>query len=162
MAIKYPKIQGAIPSWANIGISLAPYAGPEFRTDAFAALDCDHKLEPEKVPGTGPIHIGRTVGVYDANGSMSMYIDECMAFLEVLQNIAGDENGYGEVEFDINCSWEPLNRQGRIFTVRLIGARIAGDSMKNAPGATAAMFEMPLSIDRLEKITPTGKVLRLI
>lgn len=162
MSLQYPKVKGSIVSWANLKTSLLPYDGPDFLTNAYAAVDWDEKLEPEKVKGTGPIHIGRTVGQYDANGSMSMYLDEGMAFQESLQNIAGDDNGFGEIEFDILCSWEPLNGEGRIFTVKLVGARIAGDAIKSAPGAGATVLEMPLSIDRVEKITPSGKVLRLI
>lgn len=160
--VQYPKIGGKIPSWANLHVSLSPYGGPTFQTEAFAAIDWDEKLDPEKVPGTGPMHIGRTDGVYDANASMTMYLDSHMQFLSALQDIAGPDNGYGGVEFDLQASYEPLNGSGGIWTVRLIGARIAGGSGKNAPGASATAIDTPLSIDRVEKITPQGKVLRLI
>jgi hypothetical protein len=167
MGVQYPKVKGSIVSWGNLKFVLQPLSSngggsQTFKTDAFAAVDWDEKLEPEKVPGAGPMHIGRTIGIYEANASMSLYKDEGLEFLKVLQTIAGQNNGYGEIEFDLILSWEPLNGQGRIFTVKLLGARIAGHSEKNAPGAGATVIEMPLSIDRVEKIAADGTVLRLI
>lgn len=162
--LQYPKIDGEYVSWAEIGISLETYGGKSFRTADFSALDWDHKLEPGRVEGTGPMHVGRTFGKYEANASMSMWIDSALAFQEALQDIDGKR--YGTVKFDIMCSYEPLSAEGfagsgRIITLKLVAARIAGEASKNAPGPDGTGIDMPLSIDRIEKILPNGKVLRL-
>jgi hypothetical protein len=161
---QYPKVKGSIVAWANIVIPLVPLDGQEFKTNAFAAIDWDDSLEQSKVPGTGPKHIGRAIGAYDANASMTMYLDEALEFQKALKAIATGQgfHGIGEVEFDIPVSWEPLNGQGRIFTVKILGARFAGRSMKNAPGANAAALEIPLSVSEVIPVAADGTELPLV
>ncbi len=154
-----PLIQRAYVAYANIKCSLIPYLGPVFKTRDFAAIDWDHSIEIEKQPGTGVMHVGRAVGKYDANASITMYLDAATAFQESLLLV---NKTLIESPFDISVSWEPLNGKGRIWTAMIIGAIICNESSKNAPGPGGAAIEMPLSVDRVFKISPTGKEIRLV
>lgn len=157
-----PKIQGTIASWANLSISLAPYGGQSFSTDAFAALDWDDKREPERVMGAGGNMLGGTDGEYQANGSMSMYLAQGVAFQEALQQIAGDGQRFGLISFDINCSWVPKRDPNQnIITAKLVGCRIAGRANKNATGSAATVLEMPLFVAEVQLIAPSGRALLL-
>lgn len=162
MSFEYPVIDGQPTSWANLKVSLEAIGGPTFSTADFAALDFDETLEPSKVPGTGPMHRGMTVGMYDANGSMSMYQDRGTEFLRVLQASKQGRVGFGLVPFDIVAQWEPLGGEGSILSVRIIGCRIKGTSIKSAPGGDATVIEMPLAVSRIEWLASDGTVLRMV
>jgi hypothetical protein len=159
MAFDTTQIQGAYVSWANIGISLETYGGPSFRTSDFAAIDWDHGLEPSDVPGTGPMTVGRTIGMYKKSASMTMYMAKAYDFQKALQAIKPGV-GFMLIPFDLMAQWEPLDGDGAIFSVRLIACRIMSEASKNAPGGDANTLEMPLSISHIEKIHPDGTVLR--
>lgn len=157
----YPLINGNPTSWANLKISHEIQGGPTFQTADFSALDFDQALDPSLVQGTGPMHRGMTVGVYSCNASMSMYLDQGLEFLKALQN-AGGGRGYGLVMFDILASYTPYGVDGGVKSARLLGCRVKGDAVKNAPGGDGLVLELPLAMSMMEWITPDGTILRLV
>ncbi len=144
----FPLIHGQYTSWAELKIALEIFGGDSFATKDFAALDWDDALTPGIVRGTGPSIIGRTVGEYEANASMTMHYAKSVEFQEKLALI---NRKIGLVTFDIVASWSPLDGQGRVFTVKLVGCRIAGRSVASAPGPDNTQKTMPLSILRVEE-----------
>lgn len=148
MANEFPLIQGQMVSWAEIGVSLSIYDGPSFSTKDFAAIDWDDSLEPGKVRGTGPHIIGRTVGEYDANGSMTMYYSKSVEFQRALAEI---NPKIGLVVFDLLVQWSPIAGEGETYTVKLVGCRLAGRQVSSAPGTDATQKVMPLSVVRVEE-----------
>jgi hypothetical protein len=143
-----PLIAGQMVSWAEISASISIYGGEEFQTADYAAIDWDDSLTPEKIRGTGGRIIGRTVGEYDANASVTMYYAKAMAFQRALAQI--QPNKIGLVVFDLNVSWSPLDGNGEVFSCQLVGCRLAGRTVGNATGAAATTVEMPLSIIRID------------
>lgn len=167
MSFEYPQVQRGVTSWADLKIDLLPRNGPVFQTRDFAALDWDEKLEPSKVPGTGPMHVGRTRGVYEANGSMSMYINSALAFQRALSALTLG-NGYGVAVFDILAHYEPVvtaqdpEAATQILSVKLVGCRIVSAATKNAPGGDATVKEFGLSVTRIEEIGIDGLPIRML
>ena len=157
----YPLLNGNPTSWANLKVSLEVIGGPTFITADFAALDFDETLEPTKVMGTGPQHRGMTVGQYDCNASMSMYLDQGYEFIKALTN-AGGGRGFGLVTFDISASYTPYGVEGGVKSVRILGCRVKGTAVKNAPGGDGSVLEMPLAASMLEWIAADGTVMRLV
>lgn len=154
MPDQYPLINGAMVSWAELGVSLGIYGGPSFRTSDFAALDWDESLTPAKVKGQGPRMIGRTVGEHDANGSMSMYLDAFTQFQKALSAAALSKgfSGIGLVVFDVFGSYSPLDgpNPAAVHSVKLVGCRLQQRGSKNEPSAEAIVIECPLSVVRIE------------
>jgi hypothetical protein len=144
----FPSVAGQIVSWAEIGISLNIFGGQSFVTSDFSAVNWDESLEPGKVRGTGGRIIGRTVGEYDANGSMSMYYDKAKEFDRALAALK--PNQIGLVPFDVAVSWEPLSGDGTVHTCTLVGCRIAGRSVSNANGTDPTVVEYTLSVIRID------------
>jgi hypothetical protein len=144
----YPTINGQYVSWAEMGISLEVYGGESYKTRDFAALDFDDSLTSEKVKGTGPEPIGRTVGEYEANGSMTMYYASARQFEAALASI---NPKIGLVPFDIVVSWSPLSGDGEVNTVKLVSCRLQGRQVSSAPGPAATQQVMALSVMRVEK-----------
>lgn len=145
---EYPLINGQMVSWAEIAIPLEIYDAASFKTADFASIDFSDKLEGAKVRGTGPRVQGRTVGEYDADGSISMYYDKYIAFQAALNAIK--PNQIGLVPFDIPVSWTPLDGIGTVHTAKLVACRIAGRGVSASPGPDAIVVTLPLSIMHLE------------
>lgn len=145
---EYPLVVGQKCSFAEMSISLGIYGGPTFKTADFSAFDWDDSLTPEKIKGTSPYVIGRTVGEYDANASMTMYYAKSVEFQAELAKI--DER-IGLVEFDVMLQWAPLRGDGTVYTVKIVSARLMGRSVSSAAGPEATAKEMALSVIRIEE-----------
>ncbi len=160
----YPLLQGQYLSWAEIQPVLAIAGGLDVKTKDFAAIDFNDSLTPSKVRGVGPVIRGRTVGLYDADGTMSMYHASAVSFRGQLLK-AAQANGHNRialVAFDLIINWSPLDGIGSVYTTKLVGARLQERSQKNASSsADANVSEMPLSIVRVEEIDPTGNIIVL-
>lgn len=152
---EYPLIDGEYVSWANVDCSLEVYDGPSFQTRDFSKIDWSDKLEPGAVRGTGPRKRGRTVGEYDAEATIAMYIDKARQFMAALQQVALARgiNGIGRIPFDVALNYVPLSNAdvtfgetGSIISVALIGCRIKTRSGSNANGTDGAALEFPLDV----------------
>jgi hypothetical protein len=161
----YPTFQGEYLSFAEIKPVLSIGGALDFKTKDYAAIDCNDSLVPSKVRGAGPGIRGRTVGIYDADASMSMYHASAIAFRAALL-VAAKAQGHNKialVKFDFILNWSPLDGIGLIYTTTIRGARIQERSQKNsATTADANISEMPLSVIRIEEFDPTtGEVIVL-
>jgi hypothetical protein len=160
--VNQPKIEGFYANWAMLRIILSAHDGPDFKTQDFAALDWDHSLEGEPVPGTGPLDVGEAMGPYKKGASVSMYLEKALEFQKILMAIgAGRGLGFMQVRFDIVCNYEPVGQADPlIYTVTIPGCRIMTESLKAAPGAAPSLVEMPLSVSGvIEKRLPDGTLL---
>lgn len=150
-----PQINGQMVSWAELSLVLELHGGQSIRTKDFAAVDYSDTLEGAKVPGTGPKHVGTTVGVYNAEASITMYRAAFGVLQAALASLANGRAGLAK--FDLTVSYEPLVDQsdpalggtGQIITDVLRGCRLAGRSVSNAPGSDATQVQSALMIDEL-------------
>lgn len=150
---EYPLIDGEYVSWANVDCSLEVYDGPSFQTRDYSKIDWSDKLEPGAVRGTGPKKRGRTVGEYDADATIEMYIDAARKFLKSLNQIKPGQAGL--VVFDVNLQYAPLGTSpidqlfggdDGIITVQLVGCRIKNRSGSNANGTEGTTLSFPLDV----------------
>lgn len=159
MGLLQPQIEGFYTSWAQLSIALSIMGGQDMLTSDFSALDWDHKLEGEKVPGTGPLHVGRTIGIYEAAASMTMWHSKGCEFQKALMDIGAARGlGYMQVPFNVVCSYEPIGQATPlIYTVKIPGCTIATEALKNASGAAPTALEFTLNVGGvIEKVLPDG------
>lgn len=99
------------------------------------------KLEPTKVYGTASEPIGRTRGVYLAEGSCTMYVAELYAFLAVLGP------GFKEVNFDGVAAYSDANIP--TITDRVVGIRIKSIDASQSQGADPLVRKLDLDIMKI-------------
>jgi len=129
----YPLINGRKydHSSAEIQIQDTIYTG-------ISAIGWDETLTPGIVRGTAAQKLARTVGEHDAEGSLSMPLED---FAEL---IAALGDGYMGVPFDIVANY---SNEGQANTkVELLGCRITNQSGGSEAGSDPAMVEKSLDI----------------
>jgi hypothetical protein len=155
----FPSIQGQYVSWAEVQPALQVVGGATTQTRDFKAIEWDDSLVPGKVRGTGPFIIGRTVGEYDANASISMYYSKAIIFMETLAMV---KSQIGLVPFDLPVSWSPLDGIGDVYSIRMVGCKLTKREVKIGPGSDAMAITMPLSVIRIAFYDRFGNELNLI
>jgi hypothetical protein len=105
------------------------------------SIDYDCELMPGEVYGTRAQMINRTRGKHKATASFEMIKADAQALI----NDLGD--GYGEVRFDIICSFpaDP-DDDATMITDKIIGARITKPSQNSAEGGEAIKIKFDLSV----------------
>ncbi len=138
MPLQYPLVNGVRHEWSSIEIKLdgQVYVGVK-------SISYDDKLEPTAVRGTHPKKIGRTRGVYDANGSIELYLAEATIFRRALAAKVGG-NGYKEVAFDIVVSYGENDFD--TITDEIIGCRIKSDAGGGSQGPDALVTKWDLDV----------------
>lgn len=119
------------------------YSSAEFRFKGrlivgIKEFNYNDKLEPTKVYGTASEPIGRTRGVYLAEGSATMYLAEYQAFIAILGP------GFKEVSFDGVASYSDAGVA--TITDRIVGIRIKSVDASNSQGADPSVRKMDLDI----------------
>ena len=140
---EFPIIRGQINGWAQIKVSLDVQSAGSVQTKDYSKIDWDDAVEHGRVPGTGPVDLGSTVGQYTANGSMAMYLD---AFAEFQRVLATRSPRIATVQFNLFLAWVPLDGEGEMHKAELLGCKIAGRTNANAPGADATAIDVPLYV----------------
>lgn len=161
----FPLLQGQFLSWAEIQPVMSIFGGLDVKTKDFAEIDFSDSLSPSKVRGVGPGFRGRTVGTYDADGSITMYKASAVGFMGQLLKVAqaAGHARIGVVAFDLVLNWSPLDGIGQVYTTKILGARIKERSSKNsATSADATTIEIPLDILGVEEIDPFGNIIKLV
>ena len=136
----YPLINGLKWDWSSAEISINAGAGGSQTFIGIKELSWTESLEPGIVRGTSAQKLARTRGEHDAEATMVMYTEDAMEFLSTL----GD--GYGEVSFDITCSWSGPGTPTK--TARLEGARIVSKEGGGSQGTDP--LEMSFDLDVLK------------
>lgn len=117
------------------------------------SLDYSDTLEPGKVKGTSPVVLGRTVGSYDASGSIELYVEEALDLETQLSGMAlaqypqGGGHGLGQAVFSINVSVYELST-GFGISDTLVGCRVKNIShtMPTAGGGDPGSKKFDLDI----------------
>jgi hypothetical protein len=110
-------------------------------------LSYSDTLAPGKVRGTGAAIRGRTQGIYDAEGSVSMYKAEFQLLAQALQILRPDL-GFGVVPFTISASYG--KDAATLLTDVLIGCRIKKVDNSHKEGSDALMVKLDLDVLRIE------------
>lgn len=133
MAIQYPLINGTRHEWSSVELKI--------KNQVFVgvkAFDYSDKLEPTKVYGTHAQPIGRTRGVYSAEGSIELWLAEYNELMKLLGP------GFKEVSFDTVASYSESAFD--TITDEILGCRIKGLAASQAQGADALSRKLDLDI----------------
>jgi hypothetical protein len=144
----------------NKATSRGSQSGPSSGLDVieFNAISYSQRLTPEFVRGAHAQPVGRTRGLYEAGGSITLYKAAAAALIKHLGP------GYMEREFDLTLSYGNQPRgfdsgpgSGSAFgndlvlvTDELLGCRIKNDANSHSVGARALESRLELSIMRLK------------
>jgi hypothetical protein len=128
----YPLVNGTRHEWSSIEIKLAGAITIGVREAAY-----NDKLEPTKVFGVHAEALGRTRGVYTAEGSITLLLDEANSLIELL----GD--GFKEVVWDMTVSY---SEGGKTITDEIIGCRIKTTDQSLSQGADGLQRKFDLDV----------------
>lgn len=126
----YPLVNGTRHEWTSIEIKVKGQI-----VLGVKELSYNDKLEPTKVYGVHAQPLGRTRGVYSAEASITLLLDEANTLIQTL----GD--GFKEQVFDITCAY---SEGSSTITDEIIGCRIKGldQSLSQGSDATARKFDL--------------------
>lgn len=134
---EYPLINGRKYDHSSAEIQ----AGNTIHT-GISSISWTQSLEPGAVRGTRAEKLARTTGEHDAEGSLSMPLED---YAELIAEL-GD--GYMAQNFDIVVTYS--NEGANVTTVRLVACRISSEDGGSESGGDAAMVEVSLDIMRVE------------
>lgn len=128
----YPLVNGSRHEWTSIEVKVKGSI-----VIGIKELSYNDKLEPTKVYGVHAQPLGRTRGVYSAEASISLLLDEANTLIQAL----GD--GFKEAVFDITCAY---SEGGATITDEIIGCRIKGLDASLSQGADPAVRKFDLDV----------------
>ncbi len=128
----YPLVNGARHEWSSIEVKIKGAT-----TIGIKEMSYNDKLEPSKVYGLHAQPLGRTRGVYTAEASITLLLDEANTLIQAL----GD--GFKEVVFDITCAY---SEGGATITDEIIGCRVKGLDQSLSQGADGAARKFDLDV----------------
>lgn len=145
----YPLIAGQMPSWAELALSVEIDGGPSLNVEDLESVDFSDTLTPGRVKGAGGRTIGNTVGEHEADGQIVVYYARAVSFERALK-LQNPLKPLGTCMFDLALSWTPMDFNGEIFTVRLVGCRIMSRQVSVAQGPDPLKKTYPLFVTTVE------------
>lgn len=160
---EFPNVDGVAPSWADIKVTAGVSGGSLVETPDIQAVNTGRTLEVGTQMRAGRVH-KRTRGQVTSEASITFYRDGYSAFIDALAEVAprdGNRALIGLVEFDITVQHE-VPGDPRIYMRKLVGCRIAGDTMNSAEGTDAQVVEQPLHVKEAIDINGDGTEIVLL
>lgn len=120
-------------------------------TRYYEVQDISYKdtLAPGSVRGAGAVRRGRTRGVYDAEGSLTLYKQEWENLATDLVALSVGQLGFGEQDFKILCIYSEGISNPAIITDILEGVRIKSPDNSHKEGGDALVVKLDLDIMRI-------------
>ncbi len=144
----YPTINGFAPSWADLKVRIPLYDGPEVKTSDIAAIAWSDTVTTGKKRGTSGGRVaGSTTGEYDADGSITFYLEGWRTFRRAL---ASKNKRISLVRFDVLVQHTPPGETD-IHNAKMVGCRVLSRSAQEAEGADPSKREIPLEVIRVEE-----------
>ena len=128
----YPLVNGTRQEWSSIEAKIAGDVFLGIREIAY-----NDKLEPTKVYGIHAEPLGRTRGVYLAEGSITLLLDEADTLIQKL----GD--GFKEKVFDITVAY---TEGGKTIQDEIVGCRIKGVDQSVTQSADGLVRKFDLDV----------------
>ncbi len=148
----FPVINAHFVSWAEAKFGISIPDGEDLDAYDIASLKFTPTLEGSDVPGAGPVLRGRTIGRSKFEGELAMYFDAAQRLKKALAAQSSNGKRYGVVPFNLTVSFSPVQGEGLISTVQLVGCRIKSAATDLAASSTdAIVVTMPLSILAIEE-----------
>lgn len=154
---EFPNVDGVAPSWADVKVTAAIAGGSLVETPDIQAINTGRTLEVGTQMRAGRVH-KRTRGQVTSESSITFYRDGHTAFMNALTELAprqGNRALLGLVEFDVTVQHE-VPGDPTIYTRKLVGCRLGGDTMNSAEGTDAQVVEVPLHVKEIIDINKDG------
>jgi hypothetical protein len=150
------------PSYAQVQLQFANILlnvnGVPFQ--AFPEIEYSDNVDVEEGKGASPYSMGRTVGQYKAQGSISVQLRERDRFLSLVSQLSPDGNSIYDAFFPIQVSWQirtgpnipptpPL--MDELSFCSLGGAGVTGST---GPGVMVCKFPLHVGLIRWSGKTP--------
>lgn len=140
---EYPSLNGIVPSWADIKITLPIYDGQSVEETDIAAIKWSDKVDKGVMRGTsGGRKKARTTGQYDADASITFYRSGWRRFRSGLVAI---NQKISLVGFDVLIQHTPPG-ESNIYNVKISGCCVIGRSHDMSEGTDPEKVEIPLSV----------------
>lgn len=157
--LPYPTLDGFAPSWADISVTLVPFAGPLqgvadaasaalFEMSEIAAVNSGATVEVGSQRGPGGRVRKRTTGSVDYESSVTFYRSGFQGFLRRIKDVApleGNQRRVSLVTFNLNFVHSAPG-DPNLYEVRLKGCRYLGRTLNTAEGTDPDQVEVPLSV----------------
>lgn len=145
-----PLINGRRHSWASLEVSIADFpilAG-------IVELNYKWTMEPGIARGGGPLAQAFTQGEFEADGDVTLHLEESYQFHKLLAERSASGQGFALVPFNILAQYEDAGFQ--VHTDELLGCRMADFDASNGQGSDALVRKYSLKILRmkLDGLTP--------
>jgi hypothetical protein len=133
----YPLINGMRHDYSSVEIKL-----DNARFTGIKSITYRHSLDPGMLRGSRAGLIGRTRGIYTAEGSIEFYKAEYSAFITALS--INPLQGYFEAQFDVVVSYSEAF--SALITDKLISARLKSAENNHSEGSDPLVVSCDLSI----------------
>jgi hypothetical protein len=137
------KINGIVYDYSSIEISIAglPYQG-------VTEINYSDSLEPGSLRGTGALKRGRSRGMYDAEGSFSIYKEDYEPIKRALSALG--LGGFMVTPFLITVTYRELGQGNILITDTIEGCRIKKNDSSNSSGnADPSLHKVDLDVFRV-------------
>lgn len=138
-------VNGEYASWASLRVKIQRDSFL-YLTEDVTEIEFEDSVDGEKIRGNGRRPRGFTVGDYDSNASMTMYLDSAIDFMNQLAALDA-QSRLTYVKFDLLLRWATEDAPER--RAILPGARIVGRSVSQSQGsAEGTTLPMPLMVTK--------------
>lgn len=148
IATIYANGQEIEPSWADISITITPYGAPITEIIEISGISWGRTVEIGERRGTSGGRVtARTTGSATFEASATFYRSGYRKLLKALAEVAptrGNQVQVGLVGFDILVQHTPPG-ETEIYTTKIKGCRLVGDSSDMAEGSDADTLEVTLN-----------------
>lgn len=152
------------PSWADIGVSITPTDAPILDITEISALSWSRTVEiGERRGASGGRVTARTTGSASFEASMTLYKSGHRKLLKALiakAPLRGNQRKISLVTFDILVQHTPPE-ESEIYTTKIKGCRLLGDSEDMGEGTDAQQLEITLNPIEVVNIINNEEILLL-
>lgn len=164
MAQSYATLNDIEPSWADLSVTISPYDQSLLDITEIAAIKWARSVEVGTRKGTsGGRIMARTTGESSFEASATFYRtghEKLIAGLAANAPTRGNQKRISLVAFDILIQHTPPG-SSQIFTTKIKGCRLLGDSSDMAEGTDAQQIELTLNPIEIVSIVDGEEILLL-
>lgn len=144
MVLKYPTLNGFVPSWVDLESVATIYGAASLALEDISAIKYGRTIERGVQRGATGRKRKRTTGTPSFEGSITFYQDGWWRFQEELAKKA-PRGLVGLAAFDVSLAWSPP-LGSKIFKVKMLGCLVNGDALDAAEGNDPHAVEVPLDV----------------
>jgi hypothetical protein len=104
----FPLINGFYPAFSDVVFRVGIAGGATLQIVGCSSIDYDDDLKRSKVYGAQKVPLGLTSGKYEANGSVTMFVNPANLLISTLALAGIALGGFRFVPLTVTVSWQPV------------------------------------------------------